>query len=108
MTDENPPLPTSQPSAVQSPQKSSIKKWIVLIFLPFVGLILATIAQVIVHFDLNSNANGNSPLLAKIFNIFSIFVGFFSVFGIILIPLWIIMLVKDSKHNKTTSNVTRQ
>jgi hypothetical protein len=59
--------------------------------------------EAIIHFILNPNNNGSSPLLATVFNIISILVGAAGVIGIILIPLWIIMLIKDSNHNKTTS-----
>jgi hypothetical protein len=102
MQNENTSQPTGQPPIAQQPQKSTLK-WILLIVLPFAALFLVAFMQAIIHFILNPNNNGSSPLLATVFNIISILVGAAGVIGIILIPLWIIMLVKDSNHNKTTS-----
>ncbi len=96
---DNAPQPTVQSPIAQQPQQST-RKWALLIVLPFAALILVAFIQIIVHFILSSSNSGSTPLLAIVVNLISVLVGVVSVIGIMLIPLWIIMLVKTSNHNK--------
>lgn len=89
--------------------KKSIKKWVLLLIMPFVALILVALAQVIVRVVLASSTNvtdtgleaqGSGDILRLVINIFSLIVGIVSVVAIILAPLWLVMLVRDLKGQK--------
>jgi len=98
MKNEIPDLDNQTSKSNQTVQSTRI--WVLLIVLPWAALLTAAFIQVISHFILNSiNGSKPSPITALI-NIASIFVGCVSVLGIILIPVWIVMLIKTQKNNK--------
>jgi hypothetical protein len=93
----------------QKKKTDSNKKWVLLIILPFVALILTAIAQTLVHFTLNQNdtsyvASSNS-LIVTLVNILSVLIGIASVILIILMPVWIIMLVRNNETGTRSKTV---
>jgi hypothetical protein len=90
-------------------QKKSVKKWIILLLLPFLTLVLVAFAQVIVHFML-SQSTGDSgsgievasahSTAVKVINVISFVIGTISVPLLILTPLWIVLLVRDLREQK--------
>lgn len=92
------PKTTKKKKPVQPPQKS-IKNWITLIVAPFVALILVLMIQLTVHVA-TPNANGDtSPLLMTV-NIMSVLIGIVSVVLLVLLPVWVIMLIKTIHQNQ--------
>jgi hypothetical protein len=94
----------------QKKKTDSSTKWVLLIILPFVALFLTALAQTLVHFTLNQNdtsyASSSNSLIVVLTNTLSVLIGIVSVILIILIPVWIVMLVrgnKTGKRSKTTA-----
>lgn len=87
-------------------KKKNTKIWITLLWLPFVSLILVAIMQVVAQFVFSTVEGINST--PTVISIISILVGIFAVFGIILMPIWIIMLVVASNHNKKIAEQPQQ
>ena len=79
-------------------KKKNTKIWITLLWLPFVSLILVALMQLVAQFVFSTvEGTNSSPVFI---NIISLLVGIFGILGITLMPLWIIMLVIATNHNK--------
>ena len=83
----------------QPKDRKSVKLWIWLIALPFIIMAVTALLQFVLRFALSSTIEPGSAIRI-IFNIFSILAGLAGTFGILLIPVWIIFLVRDLKANK--------
>lgn len=92
-TISNASAPNAAPDVSNS--HTSRRVWIVMLVFPIPALVISFILQVVVRFALAPY----SPFI-KIVNIVSLLVGMLSVIAIILIPLWIVMLVRSSKQNQ--------
>lgn len=71
-----------------------MKLWILLLIAPIPLLILNLVIQVFVRFFLSENG-----IVTAFLNIVSVLVGAFSVIALILFPLWIVLLVLESKKS---------
>ena len=80
-------------------KKNSNTIWIALIVMPFAALLLVAVLQIIVHF-VTSGATSPGGALITFVNIISVLVGFFAVISLICLPVWIIMLIKNSGSAK--------
>ena len=77
-------------------------KWVVLIVLPFISFTVIALLQVLLHFLINNGSDSISNIdniLKFTVNILSVIVGIFSVMAFLLIPLWIIMILKTNRRN---------
>lgn len=88
-------------------KKKNTKIWITLLWLPFVSLILVALMQIVAQFVF-STVEGGGSASPVILNIISLLVGTFAILGIMLMPLWIIMLVVAYNHNKKLAEQTEQ
>ncbi|CAN5639316.1 hypothetical protein BH23PAT1_BH23PAT1_2920 [soil metagenome] len=86
----------------------SVKKWVLLLFLPLLFLVIVALLQIIVRFALTNSAGlaeggleapASSPITSLI-NVFSLLIGSVSVVLILLIPLWLFLIVRDLKGHE--------
>lgn len=82
-------------------QKKSVKKWVLFIVLPVILLMGSTLLQFVVRAALVKTTNGvttgaNSPVIVVV-NIISLLIGIVCVLAILLLPLWIYLLIRDSR-----------
>jgi len=87
----------STKSATKSP-RSAVKTYVMLIILPFAILLGTAILQFIFRFLLSSS--GSSNVLQTVMNIISVVVGIIAVLLVGLIPLWIVLLVREMNRKK--------
>lgn len=73
-------------------KKSHKTSWILLLTLPLPTLIAGVVLQLVARVIFI-----NSVLMTKIINVTSILVAMVCIVAIVLFPLWIILLIRDSK-----------
>ena len=88
-------------------EKKSVAKWVSFIVAPFFLLLLVALVQLVAHFILNNSSRASSsyPPLVVLLNLSSVIVGALSVVFIILIPVWIIMIVRTNRYNSRHQHV---
>lgn len=77
-----------------SAKKSNKKLWISLIMLPFAGFVIAGLVQVAMQVFTATHT------IVVIANIITVLVGMASAICLILLPVWVIMLIKEDKSAK--------
>jgi heme/copper-type cytochrome/quinol oxidase subunit 2 len=83
--------------------RKSVKKWVILLILPIALLVIVALAQIIVRFALAKTGIGVSGgttisnTTSLVLNLFSSLAGILGVIGFLLYPLWITLLIQDSK-----------
>ena len=91
----SPEEPTSQ---------KSITKWVALLLAPPVALALIALLQFVVHAALSSSGAGGSSAMVVLVNILSIVLGIVAFVALLLMPIWIILLVKTINYNHATAD----
>jgi hypothetical protein len=83
-------------------KQKSIKLWVFLLAFPIPLLVFTALLQVLLLqvFGNSSGTERQADALQLFVNIFSLVAGFVSITALILLPLWIVMLVKTINDNK--------
>lgn len=79
-------------------------RWVVLMAMPVPLLVLIALAQFVVHFvlaktDTTAGVAGTTSLATMTVNIFSLLGGVAAVITLLLIPVWVIQLIKARRYN---------
>lgn len=83
-------------------QKKSTKVYWFLIAGPFLALVLTSFLQIAVRFIVSGSGAGGDGISVFI-NIFSFLIGIAAVICILLLPLWIVLLIRANDYNKRVS-----
>lgn len=98
--------------ADETPKPQSKRRlWLMLMILPFVGLVAVAILQTIIRFLLasrmdagSSYVQGPGDVVQTFANIFSMLLGIICVALIVLFPLWLILFLRE-ENGKRTKNI---
>lgn len=80
-------------------KKKSIIPWILCLALPIPLLVVVLFAQVLVRAATSGSADSSAVVI--IMNLFSFVVGMAAVIMLLLMPLWVIRLIKTVNYNRT-------
>jgi hypothetical protein len=101
----SPGLPLKRLKTRYNPvMKRSLKKWVLLLVLPYASLIGVSFLQLVVRFS-SSGSGAETGAVATVMNITSLLVGLAAVLLIIGTPLWVILLIRDHNFNRNLQQV---